>query len=207
MSLQATRWTLPALLLAGVSAEAKTYTLVPAESSVMIHVGKSGVFSGFAHEHDVAAPLTSGQVTVDDSDLPKAAVTATFDARRLTVVPEHEPKDAPKVQETMRGPEVLDAQRFPRIRFTSTRVVAKRFGGGNYQVDLTGNLELHGVVRQVTLPLRVQLLEDQLIATGRVALRQTAFGITPIRLAGGAVTVPDELNIQLKVVARAAGAQ
>jgi polyisoprenoid-binding protein YceI len=190
------------VLLGAFAAQAKTLHLVPGESQVRIHVGKSGMFAEFAHEHDVSAPAVVGDVTYSASDLSDGAVSATFDARRMIVVPEHEPKDAPKVQATMLGPEVLDTAKYPRIRFTSKSCLAKESGPHTFTVQVTGELELHGVVRPITVPLRVELSNGNLDAVGTVVLRQTEFGIKPIRLAGGAVTVPDEITVQLKLIAR-----
>jgi polyisoprenoid-binding protein YceI len=191
-----------AMSLGAFAAQAKTLQLVPGESQVRIHVGKSGLFSEFAHEHDVSAPAFSGEVSWNKSDLSDGKVTATFDARRMTVIPEHEPKDAPKVQATMLGPEVLDTAKFPRIRFSSKQVTSKPGASGEVQLQVTGELELHGMIRPITVPLRVEVGNGILEASGSVVLRQTDFGIKPIRLAGGAVTVPDEITVQLKLIAR-----
>lgn len=191
-----------AAALVGWAASARTFQLVPGESAVTIHVGKGGPLAGFGHEHEVSAPAFSGVATFDPKDLSQAHVTATFDAQRLVVMSEHEPKDAPKVQATMRGPEVLDSQRFPRIRFTSQHVRAREVRAGEYEVQVDGELELHGVKKPLTVPMRVSVSNDQLTASGKVALRQTEFGIKPIRIAGGAITVPDEITVQLKLMGR-----
>jgi polyisoprenoid-binding protein YceI len=191
-------------LLSAFAAHARTLHLIPGESAVKIHVGKSGPFAGLAHEHDVSAPAFAGEVTLDADALNGGAVSVTFDARKMLVAPQHEPGDAPKVQATMLGPQVLDTARYPSIRFTSSRVSSRQVDPNVYRVDVTGQLELHGVKRSVTLPLLVELRGERLVATGQVALRQTEFGITPIRLAAGAVTVPDEITVQLRLVAREA---
>jgi hypothetical protein len=54
----------------------------------------------------------------------------------------------------------------------------------------------------LSVPLRVELSRDQLIANGSVAVRQTQFGIKPIRIAGGAITVPDEVTVKLELLGR-----
>jgi polyisoprenoid-binding protein YceI len=202
MGIRLRNLTFAAVVLGAFAAHAATLHLVPGESQVRIHVGKSGMFAELAHEHDVSAPAFTGEVTYSARDLSDGAVTATFDARRMTVIAEHEPKDAPKVQERMLGPDVLDTAKYPRIRFTSKRVVAKESGPGTFTAQVTGELELHGVVRPITVPLRIGLSNGNLDAVGTVVLRQTDFGIKPIRLAGGAVTVPDEITVQLKLIAR-----
>jgi polyisoprenoid-binding protein YceI len=102
----------------------------------------------------------------------------------------------------MLGPKVLDAARFPAISFQSTRVAGKPVGSGVYELELQGELTVRGVARPLTLPLRVELAEDRLVAHGRTSLRQSDFGITPISVAG-VVKVKDELAIDYEIVARA----
>jgi polyisoprenoid-binding protein YceI len=188
-----------ALALVPLAAWAKSFTLVPAESRVTVHVGKTGAFSAFAHEHDVSAPAFSGEVQLDAADPSSAKVDVTFDARALKVM--NEPKDGPKVEATMRSAEVLDVEKFPRIHFTSTRWTARKTGDNAWHADVEGRLELHGQTRPVTLPLELKLSGGVLTARGRAVLRQTEFGMTPIRLAGGTVRVPDEVAVVFDVTA------
>lgn len=51
----------------------------------------------------------------------------------------------------LRGPEYLDAERFPTILFTSTRVDPDG-AGGDYR--LVGDLTMHGITREVALNAR-----------------------------------------------------
>jgi polyisoprenoid-binding protein YceI len=71
---------------------------------------------------------------------------------------------------------------------------------GAYDLDVTGQLSLHGVTRSVSLPLRVETRGDTLTASGRVVLRQTDYAMTPVSVAG-VVKVKDELRIDYVVVA------
>jgi len=189
--------------LAAQAAEPRVYHLVADESSVRLHVGKSGMLKTFGHEHEVAAPAFTGRVTLDEADLSRSHVSATFDSRELRVLPGNEPaKDVPKVQETMLGPQVLDAARYPDIRFTSTRCEARQTGPGTYEAQLEGQLELHGTVRPVSLPLHVELSEGRLVARGGTTIRQSDFGITPVSAGGGSVKVKNEVPIQFMFVGR-----
>ncbi|MCE9667775.1 YceI family protein [Myxococcus stipitatus] len=191
------------LALTAQAAEPRVYHLVANESSVRLHIGKSGMLKTFGHEHEVVAPAFSGQVTLDEADLARSHVSATFESRELRVLPDNEPaKDVPKVQETMLGPQVLDSGRYPDIRFTSTRCEARQTGPGTYEVQLDGQLELHGTVRPVSLPLHVELSQDRLVARGGTTIRQTDYGITPVSAGGGSVKVKNEVPIQFMFVGR-----
>jgi len=57
-----------------------------------------------------------------------------------------------KRDEHLRGPDFFNAKQFPGISFQSTSITPQQNAPGNFQ--LNGNLTIHGVTRQVTLPLR-----------------------------------------------------
>ena len=191
------------LVAAPVAAAPRVYVVDAAASSVRVHVGKSGAFSFAGHKHEVVAPALSGEVTADPADLAASRVAVTFDAAALKVLPEGEPPgDPPKVEEAMRGPKVLDAARFPEIRFQSQKVSGRDAGGGAYDLELAGELALHGMTRPITLPVHVEIAGDTLTATGKAVLRHDQFGMQPVSAAGGSVKVKNEIAIDYRIVAR-----
>ena len=160
-------------------------------STLSIRVFKKGLFSGFAHDHEIAAPLSSGSV---DSTVP--SVEVHFDARKIRVVdPGTSAGDRAKIQETMLSDKVLDAARFPDISFVSRSI--KPSADNAYTVE--GDLTLHGVTHLLTFP--VSLLNGNY--RGSVGLKQTDFGITPISLFGGSVKVKDAIEISFEIVLQA----
>jgi len=157
-------------------------------STLTIQVFKKGLFSGFAHDHQIAAPLSSGTV-----DLVALSVEVHFDARKLKVLdPDASAGDRAKIQETMLSEKVLDASHFEEIIFVSRSV--KVAGENAYAVE--GDLTLHGVTHPLVLP--VSLRNGHY--TGSVNLKQTDFGITPISLVGGSVKVKDVVEITFDIV-------
>ena len=95
------------------------------------------------------------------------------------------------VQKAMLGPQVLDALKYPEIHFVSEGV--ERKDDSHWRVH--GKLALHGVTRQIIVETRLESGHYR----GRVSLKQTDYGITPIRVAGGTVNVRDELQIDFDV--------
>lgn len=91
----------------------------------------------------------------------------------------------------MLGPEVLDAARFPQIKFESTRV--EHAGPGRLVVH--GQLSLHGLTRPVVVNVSVEDLRYE----GTSTFKQRDFGITPISIAGGTIKVKDELRIEFDI--------
>lgn len=183
-------------------AQSHPYTIDPAGSHVVVHVGKTGLFGFAGHEHEVRASLGHGTLTFDPAHVDASSADLRFDARALRVADQGEPpKDVPKVQAAMVGPDCLDVRRFPEIRFVSRTIAAKDSARGGLEVTVRGTLTLHGVSREVTVPVHVTIGSNLLSATGTMALKQTDFGIKPIAVAG-VVKVQDEVRIELTLVAR-----
>jgi polyisoprenoid-binding protein YceI len=173
-------------LICVLSVSAQQHNLDTQKSTLTIHVGKAGVFSGLGHEHEVHAPIQGG--TADTGSHP--AVEMHVDARALRVIDKGESeKDRAEVQKTMLGPEVLDSEHHHEIVFKSTG--AEPDGQGRW--TLRGNLTLHGQTRPVT----VQVVLKDGRYTGQTVVKQTDFGITPPGKAG--VRAKDEVRIEFDV--------
>jgi polyisoprenoid-binding protein YceI len=173
-------------LMCVLSMSAQQHKIDTQQSTLTIHVGKTGVFSGLGHEHEVRAPIRSG--TVDTGS--HAAVEIHVDARALRVIDKDQSeKDRTEVQKTMLGPEVLDSEHYQEIVFKSTG--AEAAGQGRW--TLRGTLTLRGQTRPITV--HVTLKNGQY--TGDTTVKQTDFGITPPGKAG--VRAKDEVRIELDV--------
>jgi polyisoprenoid-binding protein YceI len=198
---------LVATLVAPALARGEAFVVDGARSSVRVHVGKSGLLSFAGHRHEVAAPVT-GTVVADREDLGASSVELAFPTARFEVVPEGEPEgDAAVVQETMRGPRVLDVLRFPEVRFRSRQVsghaVASRTTGvERFEVRVTGRLAIHGQEAEVAVPLEVDLEGDTLRVRGRCTIRHDQFGLKPVTAGAGTVRVRNEIGIEFAIVAR-----
>jgi polyisoprenoid-binding protein YceI len=183
-------------------ADPTSYQVDPAQSRVLIQVGKSGAFSFLAgHEHEVETHAIHGVVHFDPQDALRASVRVEIDAATLRVTGKGEPPgDVPKVQEVMLSNRVLDVRRYPTIVFQSRRVDRKSGDGRVLDLVLTGDLTLHNVTRSLPVPLTVRIEGDKLTASGHVAIKQTDYDIKPVTVAG-VVTVKDALEIAFTIVA------
>ena len=103
-------------------------------------------------------------------------------------------KDRAEIQQTMLGPKVLDSEKFPTIRFRSTRV--ELLGEGKW--SLLGDLTIHGETR----PVKVRVEGENGHYRGTAELKQKDFGITPVTVGGGAVKVKNELRIEFDIVSK-----
>jgi len=173
-------------LVCALGVSAQQHNIDTQNSTLTIHVGKTGVFSGLGHEHEVRAPIHSG--TADTGSHP--AVEIHVDARALSVIDgEDSETDRAEVQKTMLGPEVLDSERHREIVFQST--VAESAGQGQW--TLRGNLTLRGQTR----PVKVRVMLKNGHYTGEATVKQTDFGIKPPGKAG--IRAKDEVRIEFDV--------
>ena len=65
--------------------------------------------------------------------------------------------------------------------------------------DVNASITLNGVTKAMRIPVKVENTTDQLTATGRVALTQTAFGIVPYSILAGALRVRDEVDVRFVI--------
>jgi len=170
-------------------ARAEQQTIDAERSTVRIHAFKAGLFSAFAHDHVVAAPIAEGWIDTTGT----LGVELRFSAADLRVLdPGLSPGKRAEVQKTMEGPEVLDVARHRDVLFRSASVDP----AGENRWAVEGTLTLHGEAR----PVRAQVRLEDGRYRGTVTIRQREFKITPVSLLGGAVRVKDEVRVEFEIV-------
>jgi polyisoprenoid-binding protein YceI len=159
-------------------------------STITIHVGKTGLLSGAAHDHTINAPISSG--TIRESGTPH--IEFAIETAKMTVKPDPkiDAKDQATIQTHMEEM-TLETKKFPEITFHSSRI--ERIADGQWTAD--GDLSLHGVTKPVSLTVKQT---GDSWATHTV-LKQTDFGIKPISIGGGMIKVKNEVDIDFQIFA------
>jgi hypothetical protein len=160
-------------------------------STLTVLVYKSGMFSAFADDHIIRAPIASG--TISD-EAPLAVSIAVKSASLKVLDPKLSDDKRAEVQTRMLGPEVLDTAAHPDITFKSTEIAP----AGESRWTVTGDLSIHGKTQAAKFA--VERREGRY--RGTVTLKQRDFGIQPISIAGGTVKVKDELKVEFDIVAQ-----
>ncbi len=195
------RAVLAALIFAGPAAMGSApveLSINPAESQVLVLVGKTGLLSVAGHAHQVLAPAVSGHVTFTPADPERTSVSLEFDASALSVTGKDDrASDVPEVQRVMLSAAVLDVARYPTITFQSSHVSVIGQAASGATVLIEGNMTLHGTTRPIAVRAAVTLdAFGDVTARGSFTIRQTEFGMVPVTAAGGTIRVKDELDIQ-----------
>jgi YceI-like domain len=175
------------ILILSALAAAQSQDTAPQHSAITIRVFKAGLFSGFAHNHLVVAPIAHANVNPAG---PAAEIMVIAKEMKVTD-PDIPEKDRAEIQSTMLGPKVLDPEKFPEIHFKSSRI--EQTSAQHYRV--AGILELHGVKHEITL----EVTGEPSHYHGATKLKQSEFGIKPISMGGGSIKIKDELELEFDV--------
>ena len=181
-----------------------------AASRVYVFVGKTGL----GHNHAVSGLLQAGRVAVGAADQAgilvfdmRSFTADTAEARKALGLPgETDASTQKQVQANMTGPDVLDVARHPTATFQIRSALASKqqVGGRPPVYELVGTFTLHGVAREVMIPVEVEQRGEWLRLRGMFVIKQTDFGMKPYKKLGGVVGVADELRITGDILVRAA---
>ncbi|OGL04982.1 MAG: hypothetical protein A3I03_12495 [Candidatus Rokubacteria bacterium RIFCSPLOWO2_02_FULL_68_19] len=152
-----------ALLLLGASptwADTVRYPLGPSHGNVFFKatsrlVDADGTFHRFA-----------GEVRVDPGALEQAVVSLAIEAASVDT-------GIQRRDDHLRSEDFFHVTRFPQITFASRRVAP-----ADGKVLVTGDLTLHGVSREVTVPVELELSAGALRARGEFTIRMSDYGMT-----------------------------
>src|SRR5262249_23738757 len=118
--------------------------------------------------------------------------------RRLGIEGEVSDSQRADVMKAMRAPDQLDVERYPTIRFASTRIVPE----GDGRLRVPGALTIRGVTREVTFPATVALEAGVLRGRATLSFLQSSFGYRPYSALLGAIRNKDEIGLDVDLVAK-----
>ncbi|HEX4994897.1 MAG TPA: YceI family protein [Methylomirabilota bacterium] len=162
---RAGRWAVAALVLAAlvlphaVEAEPLRFRIQPEASEISFRatsrlMNADGRFSRF-----------SGDVVVDPAALTTARITLTIDAASLDTGIEMRDNH-------LRSSDFFDVARFPTVSFQSVRIEA-----AGRRAIVVGRLTLHGVTREIAVPIDVQITNIALVASGEFIVNRGEYAM------------------------------
>ena len=168
-----------------------TYQIDPAHSSAHFSVRHMMITNVRGSFRSV-----SGQVTFDPDNVANSSIDATIDAASINT--NDEQRDT-----HLKSAEFLDVARFPTITFHSKSLEA----AGDGEVNVRGDLSIHGITREVVLTVDGPTAEGKdpwgnvrIGASGATRIKRSDFGLTwNVALEAGGFLVGDELRIDLEI--------
>jgi polyisoprenoid-binding protein YceI len=171
------------------------YRLAPA-SRLEVKTGKAGVFGFAGHSHVIEARAFRGEVVYYPKNPSSSHFTITVLADSLQVLTPNDTAEIRKVTENMRT-KVLNTAQYPELKLVSRDATPTARG-----FHLTGAMTLVGVTRELPIDITTRIGLDTLEATSNFSIKQSDFGIKPIKAGpGGTVKVADRLTFNITAVA------
>ncbi|MBS1110982.1 MAG: YceI [Anaeromyxobacteraceae bacterium] len=155
--------------------------------------------TGFSVKHLVISDVkgefakTEGKARIDEADLSKSSIEVTIDAASVDT------RDA-KRDNHLRSADFFDVAKFPTISFKSTKIEAGKDGA----LTVTGDLNMHGVTKPVTLEGSItKAITDPWGNTRRGAsftgkLDRKAWGISWSKVADVGAVAGDEVKLDIQ---------
>jgi polyisoprenoid-binding protein YceI len=180
------------------------WTVDAAQSKLTVKVLPAGLLASTLHTHFFQPENWSGEIAWDPDQPGAVRVQVRIAADSLR---DHQPKlsarDIAKVERQVREAEILDAARFPEIRFEAGQLEAEQppsGGSGEFRGRIAGTLTLHGQSRPLQLAIAGRDAGDRLEANAAVTFKQSDFGIKPYSTALGTIAVRDEITVEIALV-------
>jgi polyisoprenoid-binding protein YceI len=181
---------LSALLIAQSTFAADTYIIDGAHSSVGFQIRH--LFSNVTGKFDDF----SGSLEYDEANPDQSAVSVTIKTASIDTSVKMRDDD-------LRSPNFFDAAKYPEITFKSKSVKSS----GKNTADVTGDLTMHGVTKEVVL--KVELIgkgsgmKGSIVAgwDATAALKRSDFGLAWSKVIEGTQVVGDDVKIELHIEA------
>ncbi|HMV46265.1 MAG TPA: YceI family protein [Blastocatellia bacterium] len=180
----------------------RTFNFDAATSEINVTLTQEGLISRRYPTHRVVAKTFTGNIELP-KDETKMAASLEAEAKAMTnedaAMGDFERKE---FHAALRNT-VLEADKFPTIKFIAVSVSDLKKTGDRRTFTLNGDLTLHGVTRRVAFPVNADINATELRATGEAKLKQSDFGMKPFEKGLGLIKIGDELKVTFTVVAKA----
>jgi polyisoprenoid-binding protein YceI len=182
---------------------AQRYTLDAAPSKFIAHGLPGGLLWFKGHEHLIAVREFTGEAqfnadSITASSLVITARTASMEETNSVFT------DAQKkiINKELREIVLLPDQ-YPDIVFKSTNVSGKAAGANQYDLKINGDLTLHGVTRQITIPTKLTVTQNDLRAQGEFSINRDDFKVKATSAVHGLVRVRNKIKFTFDIVGHA----
>ncbi|HSE21398.1 MAG TPA: YceI family protein [Pyrinomonadaceae bacterium] len=95
---------------------------------------------------------------------------------------------------------VLQPAQYPEIVFQISSVNAKLISAGQYELEILGDLSLHGVKKRIKFPSKLTLSGTDLRATGEFSIDRDGYKVKATSAAHGLVRVKNKVTFEFDIV-------
>ncbi|QSE96309.1 YceI family protein [Fulvivirga lutea] len=94
--------------------------------------------------------------------------------------------------------EALNSDDYPTIDYKLNEVVSVSNNGNKYDLKTKGALTIAGTTKVITIPVKAEINENNMVCTGEVTFKMTDFNVDPPTALLGTVKTGDQITIKFK---------
>ena len=178
------------------------YRIDPTGSKFMAHAARGGLAWFKGHSHNLAVRDFEGTAELSLDALNPASLEISVKADSLEETDAYFTQQQKDIINKEVDELVLESAKYPEIKFKSTSVTGKPTSPLTWDVRITGDLTLHGVTKQITIPAAVTLSGDSFRAVGKFEIDRKDFGVNATEAFHGMVKVKHDVKFEFDIVAR-----
>jgi polyisoprenoid-binding protein YceI len=178
----------------------KRYRLDASQSKFIAHALSGGLLWFKGHDHLVAVREFTGEAQLDQNSLAASSLEITAKTASMEETSSVFTDAQKKIINKELHDIVLLPDQYPDIVFKSTSVTGKITGANQYELKIKGDLTLHGVTRQITIPTRVSTTGNELRAQGDFSINRSDFKVKATSAVHGLIRVREKLEFNFDIV-------
>jgi polyisoprenoid-binding protein YceI len=188
------------LVTTNVNAATHAYRLEAAESKFIAHAYAGGLLWFKGHDHLIAVRDFSGEAQLTPGTITPASLKIVAKTESMVETSSVFTEPQKQIINKELREIVLLPDQYPEIVFRSTRVSGKATSDNQYDLRITGDLTLHGVTRQITIPTKVGVTGQELRAIGEFSIDRGDFKVKATSAFHGLVRVRNTVKFTFDIV-------
>ncbi len=178
------------------------YRLDASQSKFIAHAMAGGLLWFKGNDHLVAVKEFTGEAQFTPDSITPASLEITARADSMVETSSVFTDQQKQIIDKELREIVLEPAKYPDIIFRSASVTGKSTGNNQYQLNITGDLTLHGVTRRITIPTEITLSGNDLRARGEFSIDRGDFKVKATSAVHGLVRVRDKVKFTFDIVGR-----
>jgi polyisoprenoid-binding protein YceI len=179
---------------------ASRYRLDASRGKFIAHAMAGGLLWFKGHDHMVAVKEFSGEAQLDPDQINPASLEITAKSNSMTETSSVFTDQQKQIINKELHDIVLQPDQYPDITFRSTQVQGQKSASGEYDLKITGDLTLHGVTRQITIPTKVTVSGEDLRAVGEFSIDRSDFNVKATSAFHGLVRVREKIKFNFDIL-------
>ncbi len=176
------------------------YQLDASQSKFIAHALAGGLLWFKGHDHLVTVRDFTGEAQLTPNSITTASLEITAKTGSMVETSSVFTEPQKQIINKELREIVLQPDQYPEIVFRSTNVTGKATGSNQYDLKITGDLTLHGVTRQITIPTKVTVTGNELRAQGEFSINRGDFKVKATSAVHGLVRVRDKVKFTFDIV-------